>query len=47
MADPERPLMLVTGDAAGICDPETGICVLPDPDGATDAEPEPLVSESP
>jgi hypothetical protein len=31
MADSARPLLIVEGDPAGICDPETGVCALPDP----------------
>lgn len=30
MADPERALLVVAGDPAGICDPETGVCALPE-----------------
>lgn len=30
MADPARPLLIVEGDPAGTCDPETGVCALPD-----------------
>lgn len=32
MADPGHRLVLVAGDAAGICDPETGVCALPESD---------------
>jgi hypothetical protein len=42
MADPARPLLIVAGDAAGICDPETGVCALPD----THGEPPEVISES-
>lgn len=31
MADSARPLLIAEGDPAGICDPETGVCALPDP----------------
>jgi hypothetical protein len=41
MADPMRPLEVVTGDPAGMCDLDTGVCVLPD----SSAEPESAVSE--
>jgi hypothetical protein len=41
MADPVRPLVVVAGDAAGICDPETGVCALPE----SDMEPSEVVSE--
>ncbi len=46
MAEPVRPLLVVTGDAAGICDPETGVCALPGPPAGPgpEAEPEPGVS---
>jgi hypothetical protein len=37
MADPVRPLVFVAGDADGICDPETGVCALPEPDTETEA----------
>jgi hypothetical protein len=30
MVDAARPLLIVNGDPAGICDPETGLCVVPD-----------------
>lgn len=36
MGEPERPLLVVTGDAAGICDPVTGVCAFPQPDGTAD-----------
>jgi hypothetical protein len=41
MADPERPLLVVAGDADGICDPETGVCALPE----SHMEPDAVVSE--
>lgn len=38
MAESVRPLLVVAGDPAGICDPETGACALParpdEPSGA-------------
>jgi len=41
MADQVRPLVVVAGDADGICDPVTGVCALPEPD----TEPGAVVSE--
>lgn len=41
MADQVRPLLVVAGDADGICDPETGVCALPEPD----TDPDAVVSE--
>ena len=41
MADPRRPLIIVTGDPAGICDPANGVCELPE----SFAQPETAVSE--
>jgi len=48
MADPIRPLVIVTGDADGTCDPETGVCAMPEPDGAaTEVDPvDEVISES-
>ena len=48
MADPTRPLMIVTGDADGTCDPETGLCAMPEADvAATEIEHvDEVVSES-
>jgi len=40
VADALRTLVVVSGDSAGICDPETGVCALPDTQveaGTTDA----------
>jgi hypothetical protein len=37
-AEPATPLLLVQDGAAGYCDPETGVCALPD---ASDAGPRP------
>ena len=41
MADPRRPLIIVTGDPAEICDPATGVCELPE----SSAQPETTISE--
>lgn len=48
MADPTRHLLIVTGDPDGTCDPETGVCAMPDADvAATEVEPvDEVVSES-
>jgi hypothetical protein len=43
MADQTRPLVVVAGDADGICDPDSGVCTLPEPDteqGADVSEPQ-------
>ncbi|TFH70526.1 hypothetical protein [Cellulomonas sp. HD19AZ1] len=38
MAEPVRPLLVVAGEPAGMCDPEAGACALParpdEPSGA-------------
>jgi len=48
MADPTRPLVIVTGDADGTCDSETGLCAMPDADvAASEVEPvDEVISES-
>lgn len=48
MADATRHLLIVTGDADGTCDPETGVCAMPEPDvAATEVEPvDEVISES-
>jgi len=48
MADPTRPLVIVTGDADGSCDPETGLCAMPKTAAvATETEPvDEVISES-
>jgi len=48
MADPTRPLAIVIGDADGTCDPETGVCAMPEADvAATEVGPvDEVISES-
>lgn len=45
MADPTRPLVVVAGEADGICDPGTGLCAFPDPVTEPYTELEAVVSE--
>lgn len=36
MRDDGRPLVVVEGDASGMCDPETGFCAWPDATAESD-----------